>query len=242
MEIPQFFDLVHVYLGQLAMILVVLLACMVWLRYTAAAVRMSDSLFSFPARFLGWSSALLLVWLFVYEDYVLVHLHGIRALLDIFGYQYSVATEKINPTSFNTLNMVTYAGLVLATRSVKNKKVRRMILGVAVLLISHFFFGLTRVLYLGFGEQIAFWPFFAFVAINELVLPFGLWLTVVGKEIFVSMGIYTCPLCGKPVKGLYQHVTAKHGRTALKDKRVQTVLDRIETEKMAPGSQIIPTT
>jgi hypothetical protein len=91
-----------------------------------------------------------------------------------------------------------------------------LVLGLALLSVTHFAFRLSQLLFLDYDQQFAFRPFIALIVINEWILPFALWLAIVWKAVFKASGIHTCPVCGKQVKGLEDHVGAVHGNAALR--------------------------
>jgi hypothetical protein len=64
-------------------------------------------------------------------------------------------------------------------------------------------------------------PFIALILINQWILPFGLWIAIVRKEIFKPGGIYKCPICGAEKRGIIEHIRTKHGEIALGSKDIQ---------------------
>lgn len=226
MKQPDFFEYVHVYLGQIMMVFFLISVSMIWLR-SVVMVRTKDSPFIFFIRFVAFSTIPFWLWLYLHECYVLMHFHAIKLLLGLFDYKMAIPGKiSMYPLAFDTFNLVTFTGLVLATNSIaRARKIKGLIAGFAMLSLTHFAFRLSKSLFLDFDVEGVFMPFISLIIINEWVLPFVLWLAIVGKEIFKRKGIYTCPFCGEEKVGIIQHIMAKHGEHALKDKRVKPLLE-----------------
>lgn len=222
LKTPEFFEATHVYLGQVGMILVVLAVSMAWLRFVSA-VRIDESPCAFVVRFLAWSAALFLCWLVLQEVYVLACSKLVIFLLGAFGQSLALTNDgRLHPV---TLNMVTFSGLILATRSTDwPRKMRLLALGLVLLSGGHLLFWVSKLLAVQFGIHAASGPKVVSLILSQWVLPFLLWILVMGKGLFPAIGIYVCPFCGKQKMGITEHIRAKHGADRLKDERVQKVL------------------
>lgn len=222
------FEYAHVYIGQIVMILFVLLSSMTWLS-SIAYVRIKDRPLSFFLRFLLYSSLPFLLWLYLDESFVLVNLYVIKSLLGFGGYAVNIP-EKLDlyPHTFNTFHLVAFTSLILATNSIgRSKKLKSLGIGLAVLCAFQFLLRLHWVLFFDFHMRYAFRPFVALIIINQWILPFGLWLFIVRKEIFKRKGIYVCPICGEEKVGILDHIKAKHGTRALETTAVKALLKDI---------------
>lgn len=220
------FEIAHVYIGQIVMILMVLIVCMIWLRETAESPP-KDSMPLFAARFAAASCALFILWLFLDEAFVRVNLLAIGWVLSLFGMAATVPVElKRYPDTFNTFHFVAFSALMLASRHTGwRRKARQIGIGLGVLVAAYFIFGLIKVLYLEFHFRYAFGPLVALIILNQWILPFGLWLFFVRDELFKEMRSGTvCPICGEEKAGIIDHIRAKHGEGALKDRRVVAIL------------------
>jgi hypothetical protein len=133
--------------------------------------------------------------------------------------------------SLDTFNLVAFSALVMATRFPETReKIKAFVIGMIILMWGHFFFRLFQVFYFGYRLQFALRPFVGFIILNQWVLPFALWLAIFRKELFKRKGIYVCPFCGKQKIGILQHIKAKHGTVALKNRKIQLLLTEIEID------------
>ena len=222
-----FFEYAHVYIGQIVMILLVLVAAMTWLRSIAEA-KMDDRPLSFLVRFIAYSSIPFVFWLYLDQGFVYINLLLVKALLSGFGLPVPIP-EKLDlyPHTFNTFHLIAFASLMMATRSIeRSRKVRCTLIGLVILCVAHFLFRLNQALYVDFHINYAMRPFVALIIINQWILPFGLWLFFARNALFKRRDRYICPICGAEKKGLIEHMKAKHGYE-MKQKTLQ------ESEKIA---------
>jgi exosortase H (IPTLxxWG-CTERM-specific) len=214
----ELFDYLHVYIGQIAMVMLVLLTCMVWLRYTAA-VRLSDRPLAFLIRFVGYSSIPFVVWLYLDQGFVLANLYLVRYLLGWFGMQITTPeTIRLYPQTFNTFHLIAFTALILAMRSIEGThKIRSLLIGLAILCTAHFLFRLHYSLFINLHIKAAGTPFIALIILNQWILPFVLWLFLVRNALFKRSDRFICPVCGEEKAGLVAHMRAKHGETVAEE-------------------------
>ncbi len=222
---PDFFAYVHVYFGQIIMILFVLTISLTWLR-SVVMIKTTDKPSSFFIRFIAISIIPFLLWLFLHKGYVWINLNLIKFFLSLFGCHFELPSKlDLYPHTFNSFNLISFSGLVLATKSLgSGEKIKALIGGLAILSAMHLVFTLFRIFFFSFHVRQSFWLITAMIILHQWVLPFALWLFLIRKEIFKRKGIFTCPVCGAEKVGIIQHIKAKHGAGALKDKRVMFLL------------------
>lgn len=216
MHNTRLFEYAHVYIGQIVMILLVLLTAMIWLR-SAGNVELRDRPLGFLIRFVGFSSLPFVIWLYLDQGFVYANLFGVKTVLGLFGYDAQIP-DRLNlyPHTFNTFHLIAYMALVLATKSIdRAKKLRSLVVGLAILCVAHFLFRLHYALFVDLHLKSAMRPFIALIIINQWVLPFGLWLYMVRHELFRQKSRFICPICGEKKKGLAAHIKARHGEVAL---------------------------
>jgi hypothetical protein len=200
-----------VYIGQILMIFVVLLGVIVWLR-SAADIDTADRPTGFIIRLTAVSSLLFLAWLPLAQGFVRGNLHLVQWVLNLFGLSYALPeTLQLYPDTFNTFQLVAYAALVLATRTVSGRnRLKPLFIGLAALTTVHFLFRLCEVLCKDFHLQHAFRPLIALVIVNQWGLPFLLWILLMRGSLFARQGVFTCPICGRQKIGILDHIRAKH--------------------------------
>jgi len=211
-----FFEYMHVYIGQVAMVLLVLMICMTWLR--SVSVTLDDRPLAFLVRFVAYSSIPFVVWIYLDQGFVLANMHMVKWLLSLFGLQPTIPeTLKLYPHTFNTFHLIAFTALILATRSIDRiQKMRSLVIGLIILCITYFFFRLFYSLFIDLHIKIAGKPFIALIILNQWVLPFALWLFLIRNALFKRKDRFVCPICGQEKTGLAAHIKAKHGEAALK--------------------------
>ena len=212
------FEYAHVYIGQIVMMLVLLITCIIWLR-SVAGVHMEDNALHFIIRFIGYSCIPFVLWLYLDQLFVYGNLWAVKWLLALFELHVAIPAElRLYPHTFNTFHFIAFASLVMATKSIdRQSKIRNLIVGLSILFGCHSVFRLHQVLFLDFHMGFAKGPFVALIIINQWVLPFGLWLFLARNALFKSRNRYICPICGEEKKGLIEHIKAKHGEVHPKD-------------------------
>jgi exosortase H (IPTLxxWG-CTERM-specific) len=220
------FQYVHVYIGQIIMVLLLILVTMNWLK-SHVNVPVKDSPLGFLYRFFVFSCILFFIWLFLANHFVHANYLLVKTIFNIFNMAY-FPPDSINlyPHTFNTFHIPGYAALILSTKSIDWKMKRRgLLIGIALLWAVFFLFLLHKILLFTMGIKPFEIPFVALVLINQWVLPFVLWVVIVHKDIFKPVGIYKCPICGAEKQGIMDHIRAKHGEEVLKSPRIQDFLE-----------------
>ena len=126
---PVAFGICHVYLGQVVMILVVCAVCLVWLGSMQSAAG-PDTPLRFSTRFLSISGILFLLWLRLNAAYIKVIDQGVRCLFTLVNYTLTIPYR--HAIYYQSFNMVTVLGLVLAVRSRPGRKTAFLAIGFLV--------------------------------------------------------------------------------------------------------------
>lgn len=218
-HLPRLFEAAHIYLGQIAMILILLATCTAWLEDSAHS-EPSSKLTGFVVRCLLLSALPFLLWLVLSRPYVMAGDRIIAMFFALAGRQLIFPYDHL--FYFQTFNLVTYATLVLALpdESPTNKALL-FLKGCALLIPLHLVFRTSNILLTGFGQE---------------------WAIVVGNAVSIC-GQYLLPLYLVRVNFLRSEKTTgkslgKVTATAL----TMALLGMMwpGTSSAAPGSVIIP--
>jgi exosortase H (IPTLxxWG-CTERM-specific) len=172
---PGLFDTVHIYLGQVFMILAVLALSLCWLRYADE----QQHGVPFLLRALFRTIPLFLVWLQFNGTYVRFDDVVVRGIFAFFGYRLIIPYE--HTLYYQTFNLVTFAALVLASRhSPLPARLITLTIGSLVLMAGHLIMRVCNVLLTGFGMTAALQTANVAAAIGQYLLPVLLWLLLHG--------------------------------------------------------------
>jgi exosortase H (IPTLxxWG-CTERM-specific) len=170
---PIVFQLCHVYLGQVLMILVVCVACLAWLRSFQPDAN-QDALWAFLARFVGYSGLLFLLWLPLNVSYVRLIDNALRPLFSLFDY--SLVIPYRHQIYYQTFNVVAFAGLVLAGRSTLGRKMALLVTGLSICASLQLALRASEVLITSFHSVAAGRASLLICFVGEYLVPVLLWL------------------------------------------------------------------
>lgn len=174
---PAHFHLVHIYLAQSLMVLAVILAALVWLRWEQGTI---DGLpvLRYVSRFLLWSSFLFFAWLPVNKWYIQQIDHLLAALFALFGYQLVIPYG--HSAYFQTFNLVTFGGLMFAGSFPADRRGQQYVVaGIAILICGHLLDRFGNTMATAFNSSWGF-PFAASITIaGQYLIPFLLWWIIV---------------------------------------------------------------
>jgi len=175
---PSLFEVLHVYLGQIMMVVMVCAACLAWLRW-ASAVRAGDSPLGFLVRFVGVASILFMLWLPVHREYVAL-LDRLVIYLFLHLIHFALFIPPRPEIYHHTLSLVVFASLVLASRGIgARRKVHGLATGLFVLVLVHILYRVTHVMWTALHMESVL-PFYgALHVVNQYLLPVLLWLVVI---------------------------------------------------------------
>jgi exosortase H (IPTLxxWG-CTERM-specific) len=175
------FELVHVYLGQVLMVLFVLAVCLAWLRIWEEPLTREHDILSFLIRFLAFSSIPFLLWLPLNKEYVKLSDQAVTGLFSLLNYRLWMPYQ--HAIYYQTFNVVTFTGLVLATRKQPPKwKFQLLAAGLAAIFIMQILFRVCNVLVTAFHNEPAERLGAGISLSGQYLLPVGFWLLMVGKK------------------------------------------------------------
>ena len=181
---PRLFDVVHVYVGQVFTMLLVVLACILWLRWAndGEAVGPAAKIVGFLARFVAISGSIFLLWIEIHTWYILL-LDRIMVLgFAFFGYRLFIPYETA--VYYETFSIVGFASLILASRSVAwQRKARGLGAGLGLFFLLHLFHRIDTALVSAFGFTSLFQLDVFLCDIGQYLLPVLLWLAVVAPTL-----------------------------------------------------------
>ncbi len=182
----QFFEFIHVYLGEIFMVIAVFLTCLAWVGVVSGNVKVRRLLF-FLLRFTAISIPLFWLWLRINRDYIGFidgFLTGIFALFD-----YTLMFQRNFTIYYQTFNIVTILALIAASdRLCWRVKVRGMVTGIAIAIFLHAMFRLLNVFLSAFGFSGLF-PFSALITtIGQYLFPLVLLLWLRSRAVNVDHG------------------------------------------------------
>jgi exosortase H (IPTLxxWG-CTERM-specific) len=167
----RFFEVAHVYLGQVFTILLVIVACIVWLRWldrkeSPKSIPMKAA--GFLARFCMISGCLFLVWLKVHHWYIWFLDRFMLFGFSLFNYRVPLARQTVY--YYETFSIVVFTSLVLAAWSLPWKmKVKGLAAGIGLLFVTHLIHRVNNVL-------LAYFNFTAIVPVDLTLLVIGQYL------------------------------------------------------------------
>lgn len=179
----RFFDVVHVYLGQVFTMLLVMFAVIAWLYWLdhKGPTRSTPmKAIGFLSRFVLISGCLFLVWIKMHHWYV--------RLVDrfmVFGFSLfdcRLIIPRNTGIYYETFNIVTFSSLVLATSWIAwSKKLKGLGIGLAAIFLLHLVHRIDNLLITGFSFVPAVRADYIVCAVGQYVLPILAWLVIASK-------------------------------------------------------------
>ena len=175
----RFFEVVHVYLGQVFTLALVVLAVIAWLRW----LEHDDSNRAFKAaaflgRFVLISGCLFPVWIKMHHWYI--RLVDQFMILGFSLFDWRLIIPRDTDIYYETFNVVTFSALVLATAWVPwPKRVKGLGIGLAALFLLHLVHRIDNLLITGFSYVPAVRFDYVVCAVGQYVLPLLAWLMLV---------------------------------------------------------------
>ncbi len=183
----QYFEMVHIYMGQPAMVLVVLAICLGWIQWLQQE-NIQLNLFIILIRCLVLSAIGFFLWIFVSAPYSKALYQFLQLILPLFQITVAIpATMEVYPDTFQCINMVTFSALYWgAGRGRITSRVSSWLSGIAVLMLIHLLFKLLQVLFFQQHLLYLFQVINVLLVLNEWILPFGLWVFLARKSLFTK--------------------------------------------------------
>ena len=176
---PRLFGITHVYLGQVFTIFMVLLACILWLKWVnpAPAPGPLSKAVGFLARFAVICSCVFLFWMGFHRWYVWFLDRLMILGFSFYGYRLLVPPETA--IYYETFSIVTFASLTLATSSIKwSKKARALSVVLGLFFLLHLFHRINYALTSVFHSSTLFQLDVFLCDIGQYLLPILLWLVM----------------------------------------------------------------
>jgi len=173
---PRLFEVLHVYLGQITMVLAVCLLALLWLKWADSGSNSFNNL-PFLVRLGFWSAVLFLPWLLLNRPYVAASDRPIVWIFSLFGYPLFLPVNQ--PLYYQTFNVVTFSALLLASRPTWKLGAEAWIKGMLALWLGHEAFRVCNVLLTAYAIDAAFRVSLLIHLIGQYALPVALWLILV---------------------------------------------------------------
>lgn len=177
----RFFEVVHVYLGQVFTISLVILSCFLWLKWLdeAGSKRaLPMRAIGFLTRFVLISGCLFLVWIKAQFWYVwFLDRFMILGFL-LFDYHINLAHDTV--VYYETFSIITLISMALANLTVSwSVKIKGLVLGLSMLFLIHLFHRIDNAL-------IAYFHFTAALTVDLTLLLIGQYLLPLLFLVFLS--------------------------------------------------------
>jgi hypothetical protein len=179
---PLWFNYIHAYIGQIWSILIVLVACHVWVRWCDKTIKSFET-GRFLIMFTIASSILFIAWIPLNQGYIVAGDVLLRFIFSLFGAKIMFAYQ--HEIYYHTINIVVFGALVLADDGMtRRSKIRALLIGMAVLAAFHLAFRVLNIFLAGYGWT-AFLPVATTIHLTmQLLVPVVLWLTLGGGPSF----------------------------------------------------------
>ena len=177
MKTPGLFKLIHLYIGQVVMILLVIWICMSWLELISGKSSLKSA-FQFCFKILCISILPFLIWVWLAEPYNRALLFIAKIILSLFDLRVVLPEAlDIYPHTFISFNIVIILSLILVQRYVRKKEqMVKVLLGFTLLVLLHMLFQILPLLFYQYHISQTVWMINALLLIHQFVLPFVLWL------------------------------------------------------------------
>lgn len=128
----------------------------------------------FLLRFIACSAIPFLLWLPLNREYVRLTDFVVRWLFSLWNYRLDVPCRYA--IYYQTFNLVTFAGLVFASRvPIETRKLRVLASGLALIVGMHIAFRICNVLINSFRSGTAAWLSFWIILVGQYLAPVLIW-------------------------------------------------------------------
>lgn len=181
---PRLFEVVHVYMGQVFTIILVVLSCIVWLKWADR-----DSPAGPVGKIAGFLGRLVLISACMFLFWMEAH-HGYIRLLDrlmIFGFSlfdYQLVIPRETAVYYETFSIVAFFSLVLATGSISwSRKIKGLVAGLGLFVLLHLFHRINNTLMSAFHFTSLLQLDIFLCDIGQYLLPVVLWLLIAARRL-----------------------------------------------------------
>jgi exosortase H (IPTLxxWG-CTERM-specific) len=173
----QLFEFAHVYLGQILSVLFVIALSLIWARWVRGS-QQKENLLAFVIRFIAFSSIPFLAWLMFNRKYVMLTDNLVRWLFALFGIRLFIPYQHV--VYYQTFNLVTFAGLILASRvRMKSRNIRLIAAGFASMVGMHILVRICNVLVTAFQNEMTARFSMPISVVGQYLLPILFWMLLV---------------------------------------------------------------
>jgi exosortase/archaeosortase family protein len=188
---PILFDILHVYLGQVAMLILVVAAALFWLRWSSDA----PTQLSFLLRAGLIATALFVPWLAINRDYVEVLDNLVALLFSLIYPGYQLLTPRPLAIYNHTFAVPLFVALVLAGRSAWTwRRMIAAIYGISLIAGWHALFRITHVVWTALDVPEIVPLHQAIYLLGQFMLPFLLWLWLDHRDPYDGKARQTLPV------------------------------------------------
>jgi len=217
LKYPRLFEYVHIYFGQLIMVVLVFLASVIWLR-TIVSVKTTDTPTDFFLRFVAFSSIPFLLWINLNNGYIAMNQHMIRFLFSLLGH--GLPMPGGHNFFYATFNLIAFAALILATKSMeRRRKTKVLFMGLCALYATHVVLNICVVLLSVYHIRQAFIIGNATNIVSQYIVPFLFWVWAVRRDLFQGKGMVARPFVGRIRYAFYSMSTLSVDRSPSKTRR-----------------------
>jgi exosortase H (IPTLxxWG-CTERM-specific) len=169
----RLFDVFHVYLGQVFTMLLVIVVCILWMKWIdreESKQGMPVKAAGFLARFALISGGVFLVWVKIHHWYIRFLDWFMVLGFSLFDHRVGLAREAV--VYYETFSIVTFTSLVIALRSVAwTMKIKGLAAGLGFLFVIHLFHRVDNALIANFNFTAARTPDLALLLLGQYLLP-----------------------------------------------------------------------
>jgi len=174
------FESAHVYFGQVAMVSCVVAVSVAWFRM-AVSGSPPGVMPSFLVRLAAFSAISFLLWLPLNTEYVRLIDHAVRWLFRLWGYRLEMVSR--HAVYYQTFNLVTLAGLVLAGLPfLKRRMLRVLAPGLLLIVGLHIAGRVCNVMMFAFRNAAAARVFAETILVGQYLVPVLIWLLLLRGE------------------------------------------------------------
>lgn len=180
----RLFDVFHVYLGQVFSMFLVLLVCILWLKWIdreASKQGMPMKAGWFLVRFALISGVLFLIWMKIHHWYIRFLDWFMVQGFSLFARRVGLAQETA--VYYETFSIVILFSLVLAVRSVSSTiKIKGLVAGLGLLFVIHLFHRIDNVLIAYFNYTNARTADITLLGVGQYLFPFLLLIYLIHHQ------------------------------------------------------------
>lgn len=180
---PRFFEIIHVYMGQVFTIILVVLSCFAWLKWVdrGSPAGPVGKVAGFLGRLVLISGCLFVFWMEVHQWYIWLLDRLMIVGFSLLNYRLFVPRETA--VYYETFSIVAFTSLVLATGSLRwSTKAKGLSAGLGLFVLLHLFHRINIALMSAFHYTSLMGLDIFLCDIGQYLLPVVLWLLVAARR------------------------------------------------------------